>query len=83
MRERVGEPGSTAALVVDLDVHDAIGLLDVSRSARAPAVGERVTVIPNHICPCVNLRDAVWLRGGGAGAGQLSEMPVDARGMLV
>jgi D-serine deaminase-like pyridoxal phosphate-dependent protein len=56
------------------------GEVDVSRCPRVPKLGERVTVIPNHICPCVNLQDAVWLRGSG---GELSEMSVDARGMLV
>lgn len=38
------------------------GVVDVSRCDRPPQVGERVTVIPNHICPCVNLQDAMFLR---------------------
>ena len=45
----------------------------------SPQLGERVTVIPNHICPCVNLQDVVWWRDE---QGQLVELPIDARGLL-
>lgn len=54
------------------------GQVDVSLCARRPKVGERVTVIPNHICPCVNLQDAFWWREGG----QVQRVAVDARGKL-
>ncbi len=38
--------------------------VDVSRCARRPEVGERVTVIPNHACAVTNLHDVVYgLRG--------------------
>ncbi len=55
------------------------GEVDVTRCERRPRIGERVTVIPNHICPCVNLQDAVWLRREDGG---LEPMRVDARGRL-
>lgn len=55
------------------------GQVDVSRCARRPQVGERVTVIPNHICPCVNLQDSVWWREAD---GSCRAMTVDARGRL-
>ncbi len=55
------------------------GQTDITRCSRAPALGERVTVIPNHICPCVNLQDRVWLRHEN---GELEPLPVDARGKL-
>ena len=55
------------------------GELDVSKSPRRPRVGERVTVIPNHICPCVNLRDEVWLRHAD---GDTERMKIDTRGKL-
>lgn len=55
------------------------GEVDMSRCDRAARVGERVSVIPNHICPCVNLRNAVWLRQAD---GRLVESQVDARGRL-
>jgi D-serine deaminase-like pyridoxal phosphate-dependent protein len=55
------------------------GVVDVSRCGRRPKVGERVHVIPNHICTCVNLFDSMWLRHAD---GDLEETPVDARGRL-
>ncbi len=54
------------------------GEVDVSRCERRPKLGERVEVIPNHVCPCVNLHDAVWLRAGD----ELHRMVVDARGKV-
>jgi D-serine deaminase-like pyridoxal phosphate-dependent protein len=54
--------------------------VDVRSCASAPHLGERVTVIPNHICPCVNLQDSVWWRDED---GQLQELTIDARGLLV
>ena len=56
------------------------GQVDIRACPRGPKLGERVTVIPNHICPCVNLQDAVWWREP---EGQLVELPIDARGLLV
>ena len=40
----------------------------------------RVTVIPNHICPCVNLQDSAWWQETD---GSLRPLPIDARGKLV
>jgi len=53
------------------------GQVDVRDCDRPPLLGERVSVIPNHICPCVNLQDSIWLRGAG---GELEPLLVDARG---
>jgi D-serine deaminase-like pyridoxal phosphate-dependent protein len=55
------------------------GQVDVSRCPHRPKVGERVTVIPNHICPCINLQDRVWWREAD---GRLRPLAVDARGRL-
>lgn len=55
------------------------GEIDVTSSDRRPKVGERVSIIPNHICPCVNLVDRFWWWEAD---GTLVELPVDARGML-
>jgi D-serine deaminase-like pyridoxal phosphate-dependent protein len=55
------------------------GELDVSPCERRPRLGERVSIIPNHICPCVNLQDSVWLRHAD---GALETMRIDARGRL-
>jgi D-serine deaminase-like pyridoxal phosphate-dependent protein len=56
------------------------GQVDVTAcGGRTPRVGERVTVIPNHICPCVNLQDRVyWLDEGG----DARPVAVDARGKV-
>lgn len=55
------------------------GEIDVSECSSKPCLGERVTVIPNHICPCVNLHDSfLWLNE----LGQAERSPVDCRGML-
>ena len=53
--------------------------VDVSRCANRPRVGDRVTVIPNHVCPCVNLRDAAWWREEDGG---LRPLAIEARGRL-
>jgi D-serine deaminase-like pyridoxal phosphate-dependent protein len=54
------------------------GQVDVSLCEKRPAVGERVSVIPNHICPCVNLQDSFWWAENDSP--QL--VSVDARGKL-
>lgn len=55
------------------------GQVDITACGRKPRVGEQVTVIPNHICPCVNLQDRVyWLEPGGTP----EPMPIDARGRV-
>ncbi len=55
------------------------GQIDITRCESQPNVGERVTVIPNHICPCVNLQDMVWWIEQGQPPQPLT---VDARGKL-
>ncbi|HTM55309.1 MAG TPA: alanine racemase [Pirellulales bacterium] len=54
--------------------------IDIRDCQRAPQLGERLTIIPNHICPCVNLQDSVWWRDED---GALQELAIDARGMLI
>ena len=53
--------------------------IDVRGCTTQPKVGERVTVIPNHICPCVNLQPEVWWREEGF---PLRRLVVDARGRI-
>ena len=55
------------------------GQVAVSACEQRPKVGERVSVIPNHICPCVNLQDAIWWREAD---GSVRKIKVDARGKL-
>jgi D-serine deaminase-like pyridoxal phosphate-dependent protein len=56
------------------------GQIDVSAcKSRVPRVGERVTIVPNHICPCINLQDQVyWLERPN----RFQAMPIDARGRV-
>jgi len=53
------------------------GEIDIRNCKNAPDLGERVTLIPNHVCPCVNLREQVWLQTEQG----LESIPVDTRGM--
>ncbi|MEX2212516.1 MAG: alanine racemase [Phycisphaeraceae bacterium] len=55
------------------------GQVDITACDRAPKLGERVTIIPNHICPCVNLQNQVWWTDNGSDP---TPMPVDARGKV-
>ena len=55
------------------------GELDVTTCDRVPTIGERVQVIPNHICPCVNLQDSAFIR---TAEGELRSIKIDARGKL-
>jgi len=52
-----------AAKIVKLSEEHA--QVDVTACERHPKLGQRVTVIPNHICPCVNLQDRVWWQEPG------------------
>lgn len=42
-----------------IKLNEEHGFLDVTKSARKLQVGEILTVIPNHICACVNMHDTV------------------------
>jgi D-serine deaminase-like pyridoxal phosphate-dependent protein len=53
--------------------------IDLRECDSRPNVGERLTIIPNHICPCVNLQESVWWMEPGEPP---RELRVDARGKL-
>jgi D-serine deaminase-like pyridoxal phosphate-dependent protein len=53
------------------------GVVDVSRCAIQPQVGDRVHILPNHTCVVANLFDHLNIVSGGKLVGRL---PVDARG---
>ena len=53
--------------------------VDVTQCASRPHLGSRLTIVPNHICPCVNLQEKIyWLEPGKPPRA----MPVDARGRV-
>ncbi|HZD04719.1 MAG TPA: hypothetical protein VE173_07370, partial [Longimicrobiales bacterium] len=42
------------------------GVLDLSATDWSPAVGDRVRIVPNHVCVSVNLQDALLVVDEGA-----------------
>ncbi|TWT39519.1 alanine racemase [Blastopirellula retiformator] len=54
------------------------GEIDFAACDSLPQLGERVTIIPNHICPCVNLQNHAYLQT----ADGIEQDSVDARGLL-
>lgn len=53
------------------------GQVDVRKCRSRPRLGERVTIVPNHVCPCVNLQETAWRLDR---KGQCRPLPIDARG---
>ena len=63
--------------VVVKSMSEEHGILELSRSSWRPRVGERVRVIPNHVCIVVHLADVVYgLRDDAV----VTSWPVAARG---
>lgn len=58
-------------------VYDYHGVVELGDDVPLPEVGQVVTVVPNHICPVVNLVDDVLVVRDGA---VVDRWPVDARG---
>jgi D-serine deaminase-like pyridoxal phosphate-dependent protein len=70
----VGHPGATIARL-----SEEHGVVMLPSSERGFAVGDRVEIIPNHICPAVNLTDElVVVRDGHV----VDRWPVSARGKV-
>ncbi len=55
------------------------GQVDVTACSKRPEVGQRLTIIPNHICPCVNLQDRFWWADQ---SGNVEPVTIDARGKV-
>ena len=78
--------GASAGYGLLIDYPDAVidrlseehGMVDLSRSAARPALGERVRILPNHVCVVTNLHDEVVVSRDGLVEGI---WPVAARGM--
>jgi D-serine deaminase-like pyridoxal phosphate-dependent protein len=74
-------PGFGALLdrpeVVVKGMSEEHGLLDLSATSWRPAVGDRVRIVPNHVCVSVNLHEMVW---GVRGERVERSWPVAARG---
>jgi D-serine deaminase-like pyridoxal phosphate-dependent protein len=66
-REELRAPDATgyAALLDRPDVvvsglSEEHGILDLRQTDWRPAVGERVRIVPNHVCVSVNLQNRIW-----------------------
>ena len=55
------------------------GFIDITRAGRRFSVGDRVHIVPNHICVCVNLHERVY---GVRGDTAEQVWDVEARGKL-
>lgn len=68
----VGVGGALVAL------NEEHGYIDLDSATTSPRIGQRVRIIPNHACTCVNLHDALL----GVRSGRVEEIiPVAARGL--
>jgi D-serine deaminase-like pyridoxal phosphate-dependent protein len=55
------------------------GYVDVSGCEPPPAIGERVTIIPNHACTTANMHDEIVMHRGGE---VVQTLPTAARGKV-
>jgi D-serine deaminase-like pyridoxal phosphate-dependent protein len=62
-----------------IKLNEEHGYLDLTRSAHEFHVGEVLTIIPNHVCTCVNMHDEVFILRNGMVAGSWR---VAARGKI-
>ncbi|MGQ0560902.1 MAG: alanine racemase [Gemmatimonadota bacterium] len=79
---RGGRAGGFGALldrpeVVVKNMSEEHGLLDLSQSDWRPQIGDRVRIVPNHVCVSVNLHPRLWLERAGEMVGSYE---VAARG---
>lgn len=58
-------------------MNDYHGFVDVAAGSPAPRVGDRVVIVPNHVCPTVNLYDELVVVEDGQ---VVDTWPVAARG---
>ena len=65
--------------VVVKSLSEEHGLLDLSRTDWRPRVGDRVRIVPNHVCVSVNLQDRLLALGPD---GILAPIPLEGRGRL-
>lgn len=83
-REEIRAPGAHGygALLdrPDVVVHalsEEHGILDLTNTAWRPRVGDRVRIVPNHVCVSVNLQDHLW---GVRGEEVVERWEIPARG---
>jgi D-serine deaminase-like pyridoxal phosphate-dependent protein len=83
-RMLVPEPAVSYGRVLGHDDWDVVrlseehGVLSVTPD-RSPKVGDRLAIVPNHVCPTVNLASFVSIVDGGV---LVDRWPIAARGMV-
>lgn len=81
--ERAALPGFGAVLgrpeVPVASLSEEHGVLDLSATDWRPAVGDRVRIVPNHVCVSVNLQDRLLVVDD---AGEVESWPLEGRGRL-
>jgi D-serine deaminase-like pyridoxal phosphate-dependent protein len=55
-------------------VSEEHGILDLSGTDWRPEVGDRVRIIPNHVCVSVNLQDELWASPNGSSETSVHEV---------
>jgi D-serine deaminase-like pyridoxal phosphate-dependent protein len=55
------------------------GILEVDPQ-NPMTIGERIRIVPNHVCVVSNMFDNIWLEGED---GKLAELAIDARGRVI
>jgi D-serine deaminase-like pyridoxal phosphate-dependent protein len=65
--------------IVIEDLSEEHGHLDVTQASRALKLGDKLRIVPNHVCTCVNLHDTIY---GIVGDEVVSEWKVAARGRV-
>lgn len=59
-------------------VNEEHGMLDLTRTDWRPSVGDRVRILPNHVCVSVNLQDHLW--GFEREGGPVRRVELEGRG---
>lgn len=59
-------------------VNEEHGMLDLAGTDWRPSVGDRVRIVPNHVCVSVNLQDHLW--GFEREGGSVRRIELEARG---
>jgi D-serine deaminase-like pyridoxal phosphate-dependent protein len=55
------------------------GHMNIESCKYAPAIGERLRFVPNHVCTAVNLHDEIWAARNGE---VVERWTVEARGLV-
>lgn len=84
-KEELRSPGGGYGALLDRrdvvvkSLSEEHGVLDLAGSEWRPKVGDRVRVVPNHVCVSVNLQERIW---GAEGEKLVCQWPVAARGRV-